>query len=210
MCGDFSDSCPDVQGDEMDGLRPEQDEQDIPENLSTKSDSKFENQDIKTDDHDQLVSLKPVLDTDDDINVVSHPVASTSDAADNLSSSSDNLEKNTTEYVSPHSIKHIVSDSGSEDRKTSTPDLLQPNTSSVDGERVTSPTLSSTTPSPPLASIALANSARASLMMHAKPMLQHSFTQTLMALNSNAINRPSFFPLMDRWVFNKNWKTLNA
>lgn len=65
-------------------------------------------------------------------------------------------------------------------------------------EVTSSMTSSSSTPPPPLTSLALVNSARASMLMGSKPMLQQSFTQTLMALSNNAMNRPSFFPMLDR------------
>ncbi|KAK3609807.1 hypothetical protein CHS0354_029845, partial [Potamilus streckersoni] len=38
---------------------------------------------------------------------------------------------------------------------------------------------------------------RPEFIFHSKPMMQHSFTQTLLALNNHAMARPPFFPILD-------------
>ncbi|KAH3863576.1 hypothetical protein DPMN_026566 [Dreissena polymorpha] len=87
-----------------------------------------------------------------------------------------------------HSIHHLVATNNNND----SPSPFAPKLSTaVDATSSPQP------PTPPLAPMALFNSARANLMMTSKPMLQHSFTQTLMALSNNAMNRPSFFPMLD-------------
>ena len=96
-----------------------------------------------------------------------------------------------------HSIESLVSTSSTDIRNT-----LHDNQSRNPGaeNRTDSPSLSSGSPSPPMnTSVALNANTRAGLMMHSKPMLQHTFTQTLLALNNNAMNRSSFFPMLDRY-----------
>lgn len=111
--------------------------------------------------------------------------------------SSSSLKTDTDVKTPPaHLIHNIVSMSDSVEQTTESQDPSQPKTHTDDNESL--PVRSAGSPSSQLASLALVNTARASMMMNSKPMLQHSFTQTLMALSNNAMNRPSFFPMLDR------------
>ena len=96
-----------------------------------------------------------------------------------------------------HSIDSLVSNhSGMEIRN---PFREIPTSHPVTETRPASPSLSSGSSSPPVnTSSSISANARAGLMLQSKPMLQHTFTQTLLALNNNAINRSSFFPMLDR------------
>ena len=95
-----------------------------------------------------------------------------------------------------HSIESLVSNNSSVEVRN-----MRENLNSHPGAdtRTESPSLSSGSASPPMntPSTLTANS-RAGLMLHSKPMLQHTFTQTLLALNNNAMNRSTFFPMLDR------------
>ena len=97
-----------------------------------------------------------------------------------------------------HSIKGLVSLESHDNDIDS--QVVKSQRSSVTFEEMSPSMVTSASPSPPLPSMSLVNSARASMMMSSKPMLQQSFTQTLMALSNNAMNRPSFFPMLDRLV----------
>jgi len=94
-----------------------------------------------------------------------------------------------------HLIQNLVACENKTERET--PETCSDKMSTPVSDRTSSVSMTSS-PSPPLASMALMNSARASLMM-GKPLIQHSFTQTLMALSNNAaMHRPPFFPMIDR------------
>ena len=94
-----------------------------------------------------------------------------------------------------HSIHSIVSNNN--DQMIETNDTQQ--SKSLEDDSNSSPVRPTGSPASPLASLALVNTARANMMMNSKPMLQHSFTQTLMALSNNAMNRPAFFPMLERY-----------
>lgn len=96
-----------------------------------------------------------------------------------------------------HFIKEMVNPEINNEIDIPIPKAHTGRSNSILGE-MTSHMTPSSSPSPPLTSMALVNNARASMMMTSKPMLQQSFTQTLMALSNNAMNRPSFFPMLDR------------
>lgn len=117
---------------------------------------------------------------------------------DLTSSSSFKTDTDVVKTQPAHLIHNIVSMSDSVEQTTESQDPSQPKTQADDNESL--PVRSAGSPSSQLASLALVNTARASMMMNSKPMLQHSFTQTLMALSNNAMNRPSFFPMLDRYV----------
>ena len=95
-----------------------------------------------------------------------------------------------------HSIDSLVSNhSGMEAKKFREIPTSHP----VADTRTESPSLSSGSSSPPInTSSSISANARAGLMLQSKPMLQHTFTQTLLALNNNAMNRSTFFPMLDR------------
>jgi hypothetical protein len=96
-----------------------------------------------------------------------------------------------------HSIHSIVSNNN--DQMIESNDT--PQSKSPEDDSNSSPVRSTGSPVSPLASLALVNTARANMMMNSKPMLQHSFTQTQMALSNNAMNRPAFFPMLERYDY---------
>lgn len=97
-----------------------------------------------------------------------------------------------------HLIHNIVSVSNKSEQIVESTEPAQSKTQAEDSDTPPISSRSSISPTSPLASLALVNTARANMMMNSKPMLQHSFTQTLMALSNNAMNRPSFFPMLEK------------
>ncbi|KAL4241037.1 hypothetical protein ACF0H5_001815 [Mactra antiquata] len=190
ICGNASDSCQEADDHELEHLevervKPSGSNDDKSEDIDNES----EDIEIKTDDecaqtpaHEQNVCVTSDDLSDRETSEINPMSALKSD--DESSKMSQN-----------HLIHNIVQVSNNNDISRDSPEPGQ-SKPKVD-ERVTSPVRSSVSPSSPLVSMALVNTARANMMMSSKPMLQHSFTQTLMALSNNAMNRPSFFPMLE-------------
>ena len=195
VCGELSDSCPDVDDQNSAEHQLGRINQDVPENLSTKTESVHASVDSKT--NEEASDKKDVV--NNTLTVLKPETRATTSSDKEHGETLDNKEtSDTNKFTKSHTIDNLVSGSVPDDSASQSSSVTSPKPTADDG-MLSPPCMTSATPSPPLASIALANTARANLMLHAKPMLQHSFTQTLMALNNNAMNRSSFFPMLDRY-----------
>lgn len=187
VCGDLSDTSPDIEINKEDENSCVT-ERDFKKDLDTENDNEDNVEDTEKSESNALnIALsEETISTENAINLDDLK-------RDDIDTTDENDKKN---FVrNKHLINNIVSSENNNDTDFQLSKQLKPVNGTTDEmTRVTS----SSTPSPPLTSMALMNNARANMLMSSKPMLQQSFTQTLMALSNNAMNRPSFFPMLDR------------
>lgn len=195
MCGDLSDTCPEPENNGFQSFEGER-----LMSLQT-NDNQIENNnnDRQGDGNETRTECGTLAqDTCEQKVATDMPNEGTSDKGPNDLTSNEAI-KTEDEQVKPlqtHLIQNIVSVSNKSEQSVESTEQAQSKAHAEDSD--TPPIRSSVSPTSPLASLALVNTARANMMMNSKPMLQHSFTQTLMALSNNAMNRPSFFPMLEK------------
>ncbi|XP_045211318.2 diencephalon/mesencephalon homeobox protein 1-like [Mercenaria mercenaria] len=190
VCGDVSDTCPEPE--DKDEQRFEGERLLSPQGDSEESENN--NNDEHNSESDSHVDCGMLPQTTPEKKVAMATENVSDQVAEDLTSSPSFKTDNDLVKPQPaHSIHSIVSKIN--DQTIEPNDTPQSKTPADDSD--SQPVRSAGSPSSPLASLALANTARANMMMNSKPMLQHSFTQTLMALSNNAMSRPSFFPMLE-------------
>ena len=184
-----------------------------------KSETEAENRDINDDLSDvELEETEAGENTEQKPEPIENPISAVLSGPHNSELTQHNFvdnekELNLVQQQEEHSEEHKTINNNSLPPKDHSIDSLVSNHSVIEARnfreiptshpgtdtRTASPSLSSGSSSPPMnTSSSMSANARAGLMLQTKPMLQHTFTQTLLALNNNAINRSTFFPMLDR------------